>query len=186
VAGHDKIDLPASRVRRYLEPGPIVLVTSAFGDKRNIMTMGWHTMMEFTPSLVGCVIAEGNYSFGLIRRSGECAINVPTTALTDQVVGIGNCSGADVDKFAKFKLTPQKAQRVRVPLIRECYANFECRLADDALVGKYNFFIFEVVKSQVARSPKYPKTLHYTGDGVFMVAGRIISRRSQFRPEMLD
>ena len=48
-----KIDLPVSGIRRYLEPGSIVLVTSAHGDQRNIMTMGWHTVMEFTPSLVG-------------------------------------------------------------------------------------------------------------------------------------
>ena len=52
-------------------------------------------------------------------------------------------------------------------------------------IKKYNFFIFEVVKAHVARRPKYPQTLHYTGDGVFMVSGKIISRRSQFRPEML-
>jgi flavin reductase (DIM6/NTAB) family NADH-FMN oxidoreductase RutF len=182
----DKIDLPVSRIRRYLEPGPIVLVTSALGDKRNIMTMGWHTVMEFAPSLIGCVIAESNFSFGLIRRSRECVINLPTTALTDKVVGIGNTSGAAIDKFAEFGLTPQPAKRVHAPLIRECHANFECTLADDTLVGRYNFFIFEVVKAHVAASPKHPETLHYTGDGVFMVAGKIISRRSQFRPEMLD
>jgi flavin reductase (DIM6/NTAB) family NADH-FMN oxidoreductase RutF len=180
-----KSDLPVSEVRRYLEPGPIVLVTSAHGDDRNIMTMGWHTVMEFTPSLVGCVIASGNHSFGLIRRSQECVINLPTTALTDQVVGVGNTSGAEIDKFEKFKLTPQKAQEVNAPLIGECHANFECRLADGSLISKYNFFIFEVVKAHVAASPKHPETLHYTGDGVFMVSGRIISRRSQFRPGML-
>lgn len=180
-----KVDLPVSKVRRYLEPGPIVLVTSACGGARNIMTMGWHTVMEFTPSLVGCVIAAGNHSFELVRRSGECVINLPTTALTEEVVGIGNTSGADIDKFATFALTPQQAQRVGAPLIGECHANFECKLADDRLVDKYNFFIFEVVKAHVAPAPRHPRTLHYTGDGVFMVAGKIISRRSQFRPELL-
>jgi len=179
-----KIDLPVSQIRRYLEPGPIVLVSSALDDRRNIMTMGWHTVMEFTPSLVGCVIAGGNYSFDLIRKSRECVINLPTTALTDTVVGIGNTSGAEIDKFERFDLTAQAAERVNAPLIAECHANFECRLADDVLVDKYNFFIFEVVKAHVAKSPKHPETLHYTGDGVFMVSGKIISRRSQFRPEM--
>jgi flavin reductase (DIM6/NTAB) family NADH-FMN oxidoreductase RutF len=174
------------RARRYLEPGPIVLVSSAFGTSRNIMTMGWHTVMEFTPSLVGCVIAQSNHSFGLIRRSGECVINVPTVALIDKVVGIGNSSGAEIDKFAAFELTPQKARRVRAPVIRECYAHFECRLADDALIDKYNFFVFEIVKARVATSPKYPRTLHYTGDGVFMIAGKIVSRRAKFRPELLS
>jgi flavin reductase (DIM6/NTAB) family NADH-FMN oxidoreductase RutF len=182
---HHKIDLPVAKVRRYLEPGPIVLVTSAFGGARNIMTMGWHTVMEFTPSLIGCVIAAGNHSFELIRRSRECVINLPTTALTDQVVGIGNTSGAEIDKFAEFALTAEKAQRVRAPLVRECYANFECKLSDGALIDKYNFFIFEVVKAHVASSPRHPETLHYTGDGVFVVSGKIISRRAHFKPEML-
>jgi flavin reductase (DIM6/NTAB) family NADH-FMN oxidoreductase RutF len=182
---YKKIDLPVSAIRRYLEPGPIVLVSSAWRGEKNVMTMGWHTVMEFTPSLVGCVIAGGNHSFDLVRSSGECVINVPTTALTDEVVGIGNCSGASIDKFEAFKLTAGQAQRVKAPLIGECYANLECKLEDDSLVDKYNFFIFEVVKAHVATSPKHPETLHYTGDGVFMVSGKIISRRAQFRPDML-
>jgi flavin reductase (DIM6/NTAB) family NADH-FMN oxidoreductase RutF len=180
-----KIDFPVANVRRYLETGPIVLVSSAWRGETNIMTMGWHTVMEFVPSLVGCVISSGNHSFDLVRRSKECVINLPTTALTDTVVGIGNCSGASVDKFDKFRLTAEPAKKVTAPLIAECHANFECRLKDASLVERYNFFIFEVVQAHVARRPKHPQTLHYTGDGVFMVSGKIISRRSQFRPELL-
>jgi flavin reductase (DIM6/NTAB) family NADH-FMN oxidoreductase RutF len=180
-----KRDFPVSEIRRYLEPGPIVLVSSKWKGKTNIMTLGWHLVMEFTPSLVGCMISGGNHSFEMIRRSRECVINLPTTALTDIVVGIGNTTGAEIDKFERFGLTPEKAKKVDAPLIRECHANFECRLYDDALIDKYNFFIFEVVKAHVAPSPKHPETLHYTGDGVFMVSGRIISRRSLFREGML-
>jgi flavin reductase (DIM6/NTAB) family NADH-FMN oxidoreductase RutF len=180
-----KSDFPVSRIRQYLEPGPIVLVSSRWQGETNIMTMGWHTVMEFIPSLVGCVIASGNQSFRMIRESRECVINLPTTKLTDQVIGIGNTSGAEIDKFERFGLTADDAERVGAPLIRECHANFECRLYDDALVDRYNFFIWEVVKAHVAASPRHPETLHYTGDGVFVVSGKIISRRSQFRPEML-
>ncbi|NVN88630.1 MAG: flavin reductase family protein [Rhodopseudomonas sp.] len=180
-----KSDFPVSQVRRYLEPGPIVLLSSCWQGKTNIMTLGWHTVMEFTPSLVGCVISSGNHSFEMIRRSRACVINLPTTALTDTVVGIGNTSGAEIDKFAEFGLTAEKAEKVAAPLIGECHASFECRLHDDALVEKYNFFIFEVVKAHVAATPKHPRTLHYTGDGVFVVSGEIISRRSLFRPNML-
>jgi len=181
----DKIDLPVSQIRRYLEPGPIVLVSSALGKTCNIMTMGWYTVMEFVPSLVGCVISGGNHSFALIRKSRECVINLPTTALTDIVVGIGNTSGAEVDKFGRFRLTAQPAQLVKAPLIAECHANLECKLADDSMVDRYNFFIFEVMKAHVAKSPKHPETLHYIGDGKFMVSGKVISRRSKFRSEML-
>ena len=149
------------------------------------MTLGWHPVLEFTPSLVGCMIPGGNHSFRMIRDSGACVINLPTTRLTDAVVGIGNSSGAAIDKFQAFGLTAEDGEVVAAPLIRECHASFERRLHDDALVERYNFFIFEVVKAHVAASPKHPETLHYTGDGVFMAAGKIISRRAQFRPEIL-
>src|SRR3954469_7891471 len=43
------------------------------------MTLGWHTVLEFTPSLIGCMIAGGNHSFGMSRNSRECVINLPTT-----------------------------------------------------------------------------------------------------------
>ena len=58
------------------------------------MTLGWHTVLEFTPSLIGLMISSGNHSFGLISKSGECVVNLPTTALTDVAVGIGNTTGA--------------------------------------------------------------------------------------------
>lgn len=180
-----KTDFPISQVRRYLEPGPIVLVSSKWRGATNIMTLGWHTILEFSPSLVGLMISSGNHSHRMIRDSGECVVNLPTTKLTDAVVGIGNTTGAEIDKFAHFGLTPGEATKVAAPLVGECHASFECRLRDDALVERYDFFVFEVVKAHVAPSPKHPETLHYTGDGVFMVAGRIISRRSLFRPEML-
>ena len=180
-----KSDFPVSQVRRYLEPGPIVLVSSKWKGKTNIMTLGWHTVLEFSPSLVGLMISAGNHSFQMIRNSRECIINLPTTALTDTVVKIGNSSGREIYKFEEFSLTAEVASEVEAPLIGECHANLECWLFEDALVDRYNFFIFEVVKAHVAASPKHPETLHYTGDGVFMIAGKIISRQSLFRPEML-
>lgn len=172
-----KYDFPIEKIRRYLEPGPIVLVSSAWQDQRNIMTMGWYTVMEFAPSLVGCVIASSNHSFELLRQSRECVINLPTTALLDTVVGIGTMSGGEIDKFAHFGLTAEAIEGVAAPAIGECHAHFACRLRDDSLVDKYNFFIWEVVAARTARTPRHPETLHYTGEGVFMVAGKMVSRR---------
>ena len=177
-----KEPFPVEKVRHFLEPGPVVLVSSAWNGQYNIMTMGWHTVMEFSPSLVGCVISSANHSFEMVRRSRQCVINLPTKALTDEVVGIGTSSGAQMNKFEHFRLTADKADVVEAPLIRECHANFECQLADDTLVEKYNFFIWEVVSARVAVSPKHPETLHYKGEGMFMVAGKVIHLR---RPGLL-
>jgi flavin reductase (DIM6/NTAB) family NADH-FMN oxidoreductase RutF len=181
-----KKDFPVSNVRRFLEPGPVILVSSAWKGKNDIMTMGWHMVMEFEPSLIVCYIWNANYSFDMVRKSKECVINVPSLELAEKVVGIGNTSGRNVDKFKKFNLTPQQGDKVKAPLIKECYANFECRLADASLVSKYSLFILEVVKAHVAVSPKFPKTIHYRGDGLFMIAGPTVSRyRKLFKPEML-
>lgn len=177
---YSKEDFPVSKIRQILEPGPIVLVSSAWKGKINVMTMGWHLVMEFTPSLVGCVIAEDNVSFEMIKKSRECVINVPTADMVDQVVGIGNCDGDEVDKFTKFHLTPEDATMVGAPLIRECFANLECQIFDTRLVKKYNFFILEVVKAHVATAPKYPQTLHYRGEGTFITSGNIMHKASHF------
>jgi flavin reductase (DIM6/NTAB) family NADH-FMN oxidoreductase RutF len=183
---YTKKDFPTHDIRRFLEPGPIVLVSSAHGDQTNIMTMGWHMVMEFSPSLVACLISAGNHSFDLIRDSKQCVINIPTADIAETVVRIGNCSGSSVDKFAEFGLTPKPGTHVRAPLIDECYANFECELSDAGWVNKYNVFVFEVVKAHVATSPKLPKTIHYRGDGEFMISGTETRKwRRLFRPGML-
>src|SRR3546814_13720904 len=84
-----KTDFPVSRVRRYLEPGPIVLVSSKWQGATNIMTLGWHTILEFSPSLVGLTHSGGNHSYRMIRGSRECGINLPTTALPAALGGSG-------------------------------------------------------------------------------------------------
>ncbi len=180
-----KRDFPVANIRRLLEPGPVVLVSSQHKGQRDIMTMGWHLVMEFTPSLIGCIISEANHSHALIKASKQCVINVPTVDMIDTVVGIGNTDGDEIDKFAHFGLTAQAASKVKAPLIRECYANIECKLVDARMLKKYNFFILEAVKCHAPKTPKYPKTVHYTGDGVFMLSGDHVNKAKLFKPEML-
>ena len=180
IMNYKKKDFPLHMIRKFLEPGPIVLVSSAWKGKTNIMTMGWHTVMEFLPSLIGCVISSANYSYEMVKKSKECIINIPTANLAETVTAIGNCSGKQINKFKEFNLTPIQGNKVNAPLIKECYANFECKLYDARLLNKYNFFIFEVVEAIAASTPKYPQTIHYTGDGIFMVAGDHINLRKLF------
>jgi flavin reductase (DIM6/NTAB) family NADH-FMN oxidoreductase RutF len=169
-----KRNLPLSWVYRLLEPGPVVLVTTAHKDRANVMTMSWHTMMEFEPPLVGCVISGRNYSFDALLKTRECVINIPTADLAQKVVKVGNSSGRRLDKFKAFGLTPLPASNVAPPLVAECYASLECRVADVRLVNKYNFFVLEVVKAWIDAGRKEPRTLHHEGRGVFRISGRTI------------
>jgi flavin reductase (DIM6/NTAB) family NADH-FMN oxidoreductase RutF len=176
-----KKTFPLPDVYRLLETGPVVLVTTAYKGKANIMTQSWHTMMEFEPPLVGCVISGRNYSFDALVATKECVLNIPAENLAKQVVGIGNCSGKKLDKFKKFKLTPLPASEVEPPLIAECHASLECRVVDTRMVNKYNFFVLEVVKAWVDPARKNPRTLHHRGKGSFMVAGKTIRLPSRMK-----
>lgn len=182
---YKKSDYPLAETRRHLETGPIVLLTSRWRGESNIMTMGWHLMMQFSPALFGCYIWEGNHSYELIRQSRECVINIPTADLVDAVVAVGNSSGRSSGKFQAHGLTAAPATLVKAPLIEECYANFECRLADDSQIDEYGLFIWEVVKGHVAPAITEPATLHYRGQGQFRVAGRTLDLSERFLPQNL-
>jgi flavin reductase (DIM6/NTAB) family NADH-FMN oxidoreductase RutF len=169
-----KKEIPLAQVYGLLEPGPVVLLTTARASRLNVMPMSWHTMMEFVPPLVGCVVSSQNYTFGILRATGECVINIPTAELAKKIVACGNASGQSVDKFKTFGLTPVAASVVKAPLIDECYANLECKVVDRKLVTKYDFFVLEVVKAWIDPRRKRPRTLHHQGEGVFVVPGRTI------------
>ena len=173
--------LPLSKVYQLLEPGPVVLLTTARAGRANVMTLSWHMMVEFEPPLVACVVSNAGFSFAALRRTKECVIAVPALELAAQVVGIGNCSGRDVDKFKQFHLTPVAATYVAPPLVAECFANLECRVIDTRLVAKYNLFILEVLKAWTEPAKKDRKTLHHHGYGTFVADGQMIKLTSRMR-----
>jgi hypothetical protein len=110
-----------------------------------------------------------NYSCKALLKSKECVIAVPTAGMSKTVASVGSCSGADVDKFKKIILTPLEAKYVGAPLIKECYANIECRVAD--YIKKHGIFIVDAVEAWVDTQQKDRRFLHAVGDGRFIVDG---------------
>ena len=176
-----KRSYPLSKVYGLLEPGPVVLLSTAHKGRANVMTMSWHTMMEFEPPLVGCIVSGRDFSFDALKATRQCVLNIPTADLKAAVVGCGNTSGRRVDKFEAFGLTPAPAALVDAPLIAECYANLECRVVDTRLMNRYNFFVLEVLKAWIDPACKDPRTLHHRGRGAFMVAGETIKLPSKMK-----
>jgi len=172
---------PLGRVYGLLEPGPVVLLTTQRNGQSNVMTMSWHMMMEFEPPLVACIVSNRNFSYEALEETQECAINIPTVELAKKVVAIGNSSGRKLNKFKKFHLTAEAATMVKAPLIAECYANLECRVADTRMVESYCMFVLEVVKAWIDPKRKWPRTLHHKGMGEFMVGGARLKLRSKMK-----
>jgi len=167
-------ELPLKKVFMLLEPGPVILVTTASRGKNNIMTISWHMVMDFTPQFA-LMTGAWNYSFEALMKTRECVIAVPTVDIAETVVKIGACSGSDTDKFKKFELTPLKTKSVKAPLIKECLANIECRVAD--YIEKHNIFILDAVHAWIDSGRKERRTIHAVGDGTFIIDGRTISYR---------
>lgn len=172
-------ELSLSEVYRLLEPGPVVLLTTAQHGRANVMAMSWHMMVEFEPPLVACVVSGADHSFAALHGTGECVIAIPTVELAEKVVAVGNASGRHLDKFTAFGLTPAMAETVAAPLVAECFANLECKVVDDGLVDRYNLFVLEVVKAWIDPRQTAPKTIHHHGYGTFVVDGETIALASK-------
>lgn len=174
-----KKSIPLSEVYRLLEPGPVVMVTTARKDEVDVMTMSWHMMIDFEPPILGCVISDQNHTFNILKETKECVINIPTVEMAAKAVAVGNTSGRKVDKFEKFHLLQEPASYVKAPLLSECYANLECKVIDMKMVAKYNIFILEVIKAWTRPTRKRPRMIHHCGKGVFVVDGDIIELPSK-------
>ena len=169
-----KRSLALGKVYGLLEPGPVLLLSTRHKGRANVMAMSWHTMMDFDPPLVGCVVSGRDFSFAALKATRECVLNIPSAELAAKVVACGNSSGRRVDKFAAFALTAAPAKLVGPPLVAECWANLECRVVDASLARKYDLFVLEVVAAWIAPSVRRPRTLHHLGGDRFMVAGETI------------
>ena len=167
-------ELKLSTAFTLIEPGPVVLVATRDGQKNNVMTISWTMVLDFKP-MFAITTGAWNYSFAALRQTRECVIAIPTIDLLDRVVGIGTCSGADTDKFAKFNLTAVPGKVVNAPRIKECLANIECKVVD--LVQQHNIVVLEAVAAYVDPLRKEKRTLHAVGDGTFIVDGRKLDRR---------
>ncbi len=170
-----------SRAFTLIEPGPVVLVTTYDGSKNNVMTISWTMVLDFTP-VFAITTGEWNHSFAALQKTKECVIAVPTVDLLDRVIGIGTCSGADIDKFDRFNLSVVPGKVVNAPRIKECLANIECKVVD--LVHKHNIVVLEAVAAYVDALRKEKRTIHAVGDGTFIVDGRRLDRRKMIASKL--
>ena len=132
--------------RTALFPCPVVLVTSVGSEgKPNIITLAWAGIVCSDPPTLGVGIRPHRHSYRLIEESGEFVVNVPTTEILEQTDFCGVVSGKDVDKFSATGLTPESAEHVKPPLIRECPVNIECTVKKKVPLGVHHLFLGEVV-----------------------------------------
>lgn len=164
-------ELRLDQVHRLLQPGPVVLLTTAVNNRPNVMALSWHSMLAQEPPQLACVVSENNLSCAALNDTQECVIAIPALHMADKTVQIGNTSGRDTDKFAAASLTARPAWQVGAPLITECFANLECRVSDTCAMGDYCLFILEVVEAWTDPQQPDPKTFRHPDYGRLVLDG---------------
>lgn len=129
----------------FLYPIPAVLVTSGTMEKANIMTVAWTGIINTNPPIVYISVRPERYSYQLIKESGEFVINLTTEKLAFATDWCGVRSGAKFDKFKEMKLTKEKANFVKCPMIGESPVSVECKVIEEKSYGSHTQFVARVL-----------------------------------------
>ena len=173
---------------RLINHGPTVLVTSADGERRNVMAAAWSMPVEFTPPRVAVVIDKRTFTRELITANGAFGLCLPGAALVDLTYAVGSASGRDVDKFVRHGIFATTGPVLGVPLIESgCAAWLECRLIRETHTeNAYDTCFAEVVAAaadeRIFASGHWLfrddnvglQTIHHLGGGNFVHAGGVL------------
>ncbi len=133
----------------YLYPVPVSLITCGPPDKPNIITLAWVGALCSDPPIIGVSIRPSRYSHGLVKASGEFAVNVPTAEMVRAVDWCGTVSGHSEDKFKTMGLTAVAGHAIRTVVIKECPLNLECQVTQTIHLGSHDLFLGKIVAVQV-------------------------------------
>ena len=173
-----------SGVHVLLNPGCVVWVSAGDGASDGVFTVTWNMPVRKAPVMVAIECSQNHHTYQFIRKTGEFAINIPEAGMVDAVLGCGKVSGkSGVDKFEKFGLTRDRAEKITAPLIKEAFANIECRVSQVLDMGSSALLLAQVVSTQVDERHFVDGRLtfdnglellhHITGDN-FCVSSRLL------------
>ena len=135
-------------------PARVVWAVAEHDDQRSICPLGWKMTTSGSPPMMAISVAPPRFTHDLIANSGEFVLAWPGEDLAEATLLCGTRSGSDIDKFKEAGLTPIKGEHVQAPLVKECIANLECRVAGQLTTGDHTIFAGEILAVWVNENPK--------------------------------
>lgn len=126
-------------------PAIATVVTAQAKGKQNTMAVAWHTSLSFKPPLYAISVAPKRFTYQLIVESKEFGVNFMPFEKAELVASVGGSGGEKMDKFSHFDIAQDKPFKTQVPILKDAYAAYECRLVDDRLYGDHRLLVGEVV-----------------------------------------
>jgi flavin reductase (DIM6/NTAB) family NADH-FMN oxidoreductase RutF len=126
-------------------PRVAIVVTASTDGRDNAMSIAWHTSISKNPPLYGVAVSPGHFTYALISQSREFGINFMPDDKAELVAALGGSKGRQLDKFSAFSIKKDNSLKTGVPILKDAYSAFECRLVDDRLYGDHKLLVGEVV-----------------------------------------
>jgi flavin reductase (DIM6/NTAB) family NADH-FMN oxidoreductase RutF len=126
-------------------PRVAAIVTAQAKGRQNAMAVAWHTSIAFEPPLYGISIAPKRFTYQLIVESKEFGVNFLPFSEAELVASVGGSKGEEIDKFRRFDIARDKSVKTAVPILKDAYAAYECKLVDDRGYGDHRLLVGEIV-----------------------------------------
>ncbi|MDO8647688.1 MAG: flavin reductase family protein [Candidatus Diapherotrites archaeon] len=157
-----------------LPPRPVVLVSTI--DKKGNQNVAPHC--EFIKLYEGpflIAIEKSHDTFKNILETKEFVVSIPTIDIAKKIAITGKPFPKGVSEFEKAGLTPLKASKVKAPLVKECCANFECKLIKElGSVGTESILVGEILCTHYKKvGPSEEETRLSTKAALHVHKGRI-------------
>ncbi len=132
-----------------LNPVPVVLVTSKYGDMENVFTVAWTGTICSDPAMTYISVRKERYSYDIIKKSGKFCINLVNEDLTYATDYCGVKSGKNEDKFKSMNLKKGCASNFDCPTILKSPVILECEVQEIKELGSHDMFISKILSVDV-------------------------------------
>ena len=124
---------------------PVVAITAVRGGKENGMISDAAVRASIVPTVprLSVYIHKFNYSHDMIYETGRFCLHLLNTQQLDVVHRLGFFSGRDQNKLAGI---PHHKGKTGVPVLDDCFAHFECKVANVMDTGSSTLFLGDVVE----------------------------------------
>lgn len=142
----------------------IVLITTRYKEKDNVMAAAWHTQLSFEPDLYAISIGKTRFNCELIKKSKCFCINFMPSSLRKEIIHCGSVSGRNHDKFKETGLLKGECEKINCPRIKQAIGYVECKLVKQIETGDHVLFVGKVLKSELLDKSRKKRLFHITAD----------------------
>lgn len=135
-----------------LYPTPVMVVgTYDQAGKANVMTAAWGGICCSSPPCLAVSLRKATYTYGCLVERQAFTVSIPSRAFIREADYFGLVSGKNVDKFAESGLTPEKAEKVDAPYVKEFPFVLECKVLQAIEIGLHTQFVGEILDIKVEK-----------------------------------